>query len=235
MLFDLQGKRRRAVQATYLILAVLMGGGLVLFGVGSGSINGGLFDAITGNNSNGNSANSATKSRIKRDQKALQLNPKNQAALADLVRAHYQNATDDQDANTGAFGSTGKQELRAASSAWQRYLNVVQKPDDSLASLMLQAYSEVGLNQPGQAAQAAEVIANARPSAQAYLALTTYAARAGQTRIAQLAGQKAIALAPKSQRKLVRQEVNSLKVNGAFQSGQGTSTGTSTSSTNSGG
>ena len=48
MLFDLQGRRRRMVQATYLILAVLMGGGLVLFGVGSGSISGGLFDALTG-------------------------------------------------------------------------------------------------------------------------------------------------------------------------------------------
>ena len=34
MLFDLRGRRRRAVQATYLILAVLMGGGLVLFGIG---------------------------------------------------------------------------------------------------------------------------------------------------------------------------------------------------------
>ena len=34
MLFDLRGRRRRAVQGTYLMLAVLMGGGLVLFGVG---------------------------------------------------------------------------------------------------------------------------------------------------------------------------------------------------------
>ena len=35
MLFDLQGKRRRVVQATYLTLALLMGGGLVFFGIGS--------------------------------------------------------------------------------------------------------------------------------------------------------------------------------------------------------
>ena len=48
MLFDLQGKRRRVVQGTYLVLAILLGGGLVLFGVGSGNISGGLFDAITG-------------------------------------------------------------------------------------------------------------------------------------------------------------------------------------------
>src|SRR3954454_10728389 len=103
MLFDLQGKRRRLVQGTYLLLAVLMGGGLVLFGVGSGSVSGGLFDAITGKDSNSPSNNSAVTSRIKRDEKALKLNPKSQAALADLVRAHYQLATNDADPNTGAF------------------------------------------------------------------------------------------------------------------------------------
>ena len=45
MLFDLRGRRRRLVQATYLSLAVLMGGGLVLFGIG-GDVSGGLFNAF---------------------------------------------------------------------------------------------------------------------------------------------------------------------------------------------
>jgi hypothetical protein len=208
MLFDLQGKRRRLVQATYLILAVLMGGGLVLFGVGSGDISGGLFDAITGKDSNSNSAtNSALSKRMKRDQQALKLNPKNQTALADLVRAHYQLATDDADPNTGAFGSKGKDELQKASTAWTRYVSAVPKPSDSLASLMLQVYAEGGLNKPDRAAEAAELIANARPSAQAYLTLTAYAAKAGQTRKAELAGLKAVDLAPKSQKKLVKKQV----------------------------
>ncbi|HEX6712384.1 MAG TPA: hypothetical protein VF066_03325, partial [Thermoleophilaceae bacterium] len=183
MLFDLQGKRRRLVQATYLILAILMGGGLVLFGVGSGDISGGLFDAITGKDSNSSSsANSGVTNRIKRDEKALKLNPRNQAVLADLVRAHYQLATDDADVNTGAFGQEGKAELEKAASAWERYVAVAEKPSDSLASLMLQAYGETGLNKADKAAEAAELIATARPSAQAYLALTVYAAKAGQAR-----------------------------------------------------
>jgi hypothetical protein len=229
MIFDLQGKRRRLVQGTYLVLAILMGGGLILFGVGSGNISGGLFDAITGKDSNsGGAVNSAVNSRIKRDQKALQLNPNNQAALEDLIRSHYQLATDDADVNTGAFGATGKEELAKASVAWKRYIQVANKPNDSLASLMLQAYSQGGLNKPAAAAKAAELIANARPSAQAYLTLTTYAAQAGNTRLAQLAGQKAIDLAPKSQKKLVRQQVNAAKLNAGLSSqGQGTSTGTS--------
>ena len=43
MLFDLRSRgRRRTVQAVYLGLALLMGGGLVLFGVGAGNGNGGI-------------------------------------------------------------------------------------------------------------------------------------------------------------------------------------------------
>jgi hypothetical protein len=66
-----------------------------------------------------------------------------------------------------------------------------------------------------------------RPSAQAYLALTTYAAQAGQIRKAQLAGQKAIDLAPKNQKKLVRQEVNTAKVQGGFASQNSSGTNSS--------
>src|SRR3954447_14963505 len=117
MLFDLQGKRRRVVQGTYLVLAILLGGGLVLFGVGSGSVSGGLFDAITGKDSNSSSNSSAVNNRVKRDEQPLKLSPKNQAALTDLVRAHCQLATDDADATTGAFGAQGKAELQKASSA----------------------------------------------------------------------------------------------------------------------
>src|SRR5256886_6259674 len=46
MLFDLRGRgRRRTIQAIYVTLAILMGGGLVFFGIG-GNTSGGLFDAF---------------------------------------------------------------------------------------------------------------------------------------------------------------------------------------------
>lgn len=216
MLFDLQGKRRRVVQATYLILAILMGGGLVLFGVGSGDVSGGLFDAITGKDSSGTSSNnSIVDKRIKSNEKALKLNPKDTVALASLVRSHYQLATDDADRNTSQFGDKGKAELQKAADAWERYLAAKpKKVDDSLAALMLNAYSEIGLNQPDGAATAAELVAQARPSAVAYLQLTQYAAKAGQTRKAELAGQKAIELAPKSQKKQVKSSVAAAKAGG---------------------
>jgi hypothetical protein len=231
MLFDLQGKRRRLVQGTYLVLAILLGGGLVLFGVGSGSVSGGLFDAITGKNSNSSSINSTVSNRIKRDQKALQLNPNNQAAMEDLIRSHYQLATDDADANTGAFGQQGKAELQKASVAWKKYVTNVNKPNDSLASLMLQAYGQGGLNKPADAAQTAQIIASARPSAQAYLTLTLYAAQSGNTRLAKLAAGKAVDLAPKGQKQQVKKQAAAAQAQAPVNSSQATpSTGGTTTS-----
>src|SRR3712207_9142578 len=48
MLFDLRARgRRRTVQVVYASLAILLGGGLVLFGIG-GDVQGGLWDGIFG-------------------------------------------------------------------------------------------------------------------------------------------------------------------------------------------
>ena len=47
MLFDLRGRgRRNTIKVIYVSLAILMGGGLVFFGIG-GDVSGGLVDAIT--------------------------------------------------------------------------------------------------------------------------------------------------------------------------------------------
>ena len=42
MLFDLRGRRRRVVQVVYLTLALLLGGGLVLFDLADCAVQGGL-------------------------------------------------------------------------------------------------------------------------------------------------------------------------------------------------
>src|SRR3954453_12009913 len=86
MLFDLRGRRRRAVQVTYLMLALLMGGGLVLFGVG-GDVSGGLLDAFKGGG--GSSGNSALNDSIKKEEERLQTSPRNQVLLQSLVRDYY--------------------------------------------------------------------------------------------------------------------------------------------------
>jgi hypothetical protein len=221
MLFDLGGKRRRVVQATYLLLAVLMGGGLVLFGIG-GDVSGGLFDAFSERRNSSGDGSELVEGRIERANTRLAANPKDEAALKELVRARYQLASQNADPNTGAFGREARAQLRQAGRAWERYLALdPDPPDPGLASLMVQAYGEGGLNQPERAVRAAEIVAEARPSAQAFLLLTRYASLAGQTRTADLAGDRAIELAPRDQRRLVRQQVEQAKAPAAGAQGAG--------------
>src|SRR3989442_11281142 len=102
MLFDLRGRRRRAVQATYLTLALLMGGGLVLFGIG-GNTSGGLFDAFKNDVRQGGGGTTFEK-RIKTAQARATANPKDAAAWAALAKLRYQQAgAVGYDQNTGQF------------------------------------------------------------------------------------------------------------------------------------
>src|SRR3954451_2833381 len=103
MLFDLKGKRRRAVQITYLALAILMGAGLVLFGIGS-SVNGGLSDLFSGGGGS-NTGDKTIQKKIDTAEKQLETNPRNTAALAQVIRGHYQLATAKSDPNTGDFSA----------------------------------------------------------------------------------------------------------------------------------
>jgi hypothetical protein len=228
MLFDLKGKRRRTVQATYLMLAVLMGVGLVAFGIGS-SVNGGLFDAFKGGGGS-NKADEAIQKRIDAAERTLQTNPRNTAALASLTRAHYQMATSTADSQTSDFTAKSLPELQKTAASWERYTKVAKKPDPSLARLVMQAYDGMGRLQKGSpekakqawagAASAAETAAAAAPRSQNYIVLVLYATLAGQTRKADLAGKQAIALAPKSQKKQAKQAVQQAKAAAATQ-GQG--------------
>jgi hypothetical protein len=209
MLFDLRGKRRRAVQATYLMLAVLMGGGLVFFGIG-GDVQGGLFDAFSGGGGGG--GNDLVEKRVDRSKKALQRNPRNEAALKALVRDYYQLATQQTESSSVGFPKEARDELRSAGAYWQRYLKAEQaKPDPSLATVALQVYDVTALNKPARAQEAAAIIADSENSSAAYIRVVQYAALAGDTRTANLAGQKAIDLAPKGQEKAVRETVKQAK------------------------
>ena len=211
MLFDLRGRRRRAVQATYLTLAVLMGGGLVLFGIG-GDVSGGLIDAFGGRDSSGDDSNSQLEQRIDRQEERLQASPQNAAVLAELVRLNYQLATSQIEQGSSAFPEEAKDELRRAGAYWDRYVEATDnEPSPSLARLALQAYAPEGLNQPAKAAEAVRIIAADANDTQTYLLLVQYATLAGDKRLANLAGQKAVDLAPENARKQVEKQVEQLK------------------------
>jgi hypothetical protein len=224
MLFDLKGKRRRTVQGVYLTLAILMGAGLVLFGIGS-SVNGGLFDAFNGG-SGSNQADKTIQKRIDAANRTLATDPKNAAALSLLVRNHYQLATSKSDPNSTTLDKSALPELQNAAAAWKRYEAAAKKPDPSLASVAIQTYSGMAQLTGAKtawagAADATETLASVKPSVNAYVTLVQYATLAGQTRKAELAGNQAVQMAPKAQKKTVESAVKQAK-SSATQQGQGT-------------
>ena len=213
MLFDLRGRgRRRTVQGVYLDLALLMGAGLVLFGVGAGNGFGGLLNAFSGSGS-GNQK-SVVSAQEKAALKQIKVNPNNSAAWAALVQARWTSAGQGNSFNstTGQFTTAGKKELSSATQAWQRYLTLTKKPDPNLAVLAARAYAAQG-DYAGEAG-AWEIEAGANPTeAKGYECLAASAYAAKQTRKGDLATAKAITLVPKAQRGLLKTQIQQAKTN----------------------
>ena len=211
MLFDLRGKRRRrGVQAVYLTLAVLMGGGLVFFGIG-GATGGGLLDAVNGNNGTASVDTKSYEKKVAALQKKVAASPKDPAPLAALTRAQFQQAAIiGQDQSTGRYTAKGLDLLRAASVSWQKYLALApKKVDDGVAALMVQAYGGAALNDSRKSVQALQAQIDGRgPSSGLYSQLAVLAYVDGNTRQSQIAEDRALALAPKRQRKIIRNTIN---------------------------
>ncbi|HWE10021.1 MAG TPA: hypothetical protein VG325_11735 [Solirubrobacteraceae bacterium] len=210
MLFDLRSRgRRRTVQAVYLGLAVLMGGGLVLFGVGTGSGVGGLLNAFTGNGSNQQSSIISQQEKTALAQ--TKANPNNPAAWSALITARWEAASGNgYNSATQTYTAAGKKELAGVTSAWQRYVALTKSPDPNVAILAANAYGALG--QYSQEAQAWDAETLADPSSVKgfeCLAISAYAAK--QNREGDLAGAKAASMVPKASRKTVLSQINTAK------------------------
>src|ERR1700753_629097 len=112
MLFDLRSRgRRRTVQGVYLFLAIILGGGLVLFGVGAGNGLGGLLNAFTGNGS-GSNQSQVVSAQEKTAQKAVNADPNSAAAWAQLLQARWSTASSsDYNQSTNTFTAAGQKKL----------------------------------------------------------------------------------------------------------------------------
>ncbi len=209
MLFDLRGKgRRRTVQVIYLSLAILMGGGLVLFGIG-GATSGGLFDAFSSDSNTSNTSGLYSK-RIETYTKQVTANPKNEQAWAGLARAQVQQASiDGYDQGTGTYTEEGLKGLQVAADSWERYLALdPKKPDGNLASLMVTTYGATALNDPVKSAQALAIVIDDRGGSSAlYTQLAVLYYAAGNVRKSVLAERDAVARAEPAQRKLVKARI----------------------------
>jgi hypothetical protein len=208
MLFDLRGRRRRVVQVVYLTLALLLGGGLVLFGIG-GDVSGGLLNAFEGGG--GQSGDEVTENRIDQQEERLQANPRNEAVLAALVRDYFSLATQQRESGTAGFPEDARDELQRAGQYWQRYADAADQPSVETARYAQQVYGEGALDQPKEAQRAVAIIAERENDVVSYLSLVDVATRAGDTRTANLAAQKAVDLAPQGQKKAVKQQAEQLK------------------------
>lgn len=226
MLFDLRGRgRRRTIQVIYATLALLMGGGLVFFGIG-GNTSGGLFDAFQSNS--GVSADETLTKRLDQLEERTATNPRDAAAWAELTRVRVQTASsgENYDQATQTFTDKGKAELRRAAAAWQRYLALdPPKPDANVANQMVRAYGPDGLANYPEAVRAMELVIDARgeqatPALYAQLAILAHGAK--QERKSTLAQTKAIELAPKADRDQVKSQIELAKNQLDGNTGQGT-------------
>jgi hypothetical protein len=221
MLFDLRGRgRRRTIKTVYITLALLMGGGLVLFGIGGGgAMQGGLVDAITGS-SGGDVGTERFEQRERDALRATRTRPEDPAAWAELARTRVQAAGigENFDPNTATYTESGKAKLAAAAEAWDKYLALDPKnPDDRVAGLMVRAFDQTGLNRPADAVKAQEIITEARPGATTFATLAIYAYQAGQTRKGDLARKRALDLADKDERNILKSQLDQAKQAAATQ------------------
>jgi len=224
MLFDLRGRgRRRTVQVIYLSLALLMGGGLVLFGIGSDQ-SGGLVDAVVGEGGSGDSATGTLDKRLKNALAATQKAPREPAPWAELARLRFQRAGIDGIAADGMnYTQKGKQKVRLATDAWERHLALDPKrPNSRVARLMVQAYGTGAVNDPVKAVRAQEIVTAAEdpPSSNVYAQLAQLAYVAGEIRTANLAADRAVDLAADSDKKLLRTRLDQIKEQAAKQPAQ---------------
>jgi len=216
MLFDLRGRgRRRTVQAVYLTLAVLLGGGLILFGIG-GDTQGGLVDAFTSDTQDNSGGIYAE--RIEAAEKRVQANRQDPAAWAALAKAQYQRiSAEEYDQNVGGFTPEGRAELATVRRSWNEYLKLdPQTPDDSLAIQMVQVLGDGGLRDYPAAVRAMEIVTEQRePATGLYQQLAYLAYAAGQNRKGDLAADRAVELAPKEDRASIEQNLEAAKTQAA--------------------
>jgi tetratricopeptide (TPR) repeat protein len=221
MLFDLTATgRRRTVKVVYVLLAVLFLAG-ALIGIGSGYDLGDVFGG-------GGDATSQFEKEVQKYERQVQTNPNNANAWALLAQARYQEVTSGGGYNqdTQQFTQEGRADLGQVDRAWRRYLALSpEQPNADVAALMVNTYA-LGLNKPGEAAAAQEIVAEARPSAAAFKQLALLAYGAGQTRKGDLAAEKALDETPKDLQGTLKEQLDGAKKSGQQQAASGGQTTT---------
>jgi hypothetical protein len=214
MLFDLRGRgRRRTVRVLYTGLALLMGVGLVGFGIGGGFGGGGLLSSIS---KEGEGGGNSFSSQVAKYRKLTQKQPQSVSAWENLAKSLlHQAGAEEVVTSTGEVTSKGKTLFKQAAEAWSSYIALnPPKPNPELALLMEPVYGEAALNEPAKEVELMQIIVAAKPTvASFYARLAEYAYKAHNTGVGDLASEKAVSLAPAAQRARVKAELAEVKAN----------------------
>jgi hypothetical protein len=203
MVFDVRGRRKHVVRVVYALLAVLMG--LSLFLV-VGSVN--LGELFSSSGSGSSNLAQPTEEQAERLEAKLKKSPEDPELLQGLARArvtaghtYLSNEPNEEDL-TNAL-----QQYQLASAAWSEYLDATDEPSAGTAQLVAPAllalaersrtYDEAQRNVEA-ASEAQKIVAEQRPTLNAFstLALYTYftgdykAAEAAQAKAAKLTREK---------------------------------------------
>jgi hypothetical protein len=243
MLFDLRSPgRRNVIRVVYALLAVLMGGGLIFFGIG-GNVSGGLFDAF--DSGGGGSASDAFEDEINDAEDRLQQNPQDPATLAELVQLYYQAGSNeievDQESGTQSLTEEGQEQLQKGADAWDRYLTLTSKsgaqPATGVSSLAVQTFSVLAdtsfsnalsassgtealddandaVTSWADAAEAQRILADAQPAGQAYATLAFFLYRSGDIEGGDQAAGQASGQAKPNERAAIEQQLKQTKKEG---------------------
>ncbi len=214
MLFDLRGRgRRRTVRIIYTGLALLMGVGLVGFGIGGGFGSSGILNVAS---SNEGSSGASFAGQIKKYNKLTKQYPTSLSDWEQLTKAYlHEGAGEAYVSSTGIVTSKGKELFRETAAAWAGYLALnPPKPSLEIAKEMLRIFGEEGLNEATNSVQALQLIVAAEPTNASYLSqLAESAYRAKNTRVGDLAAEKAVASAPAADRQRIKTELAEVRKN----------------------
>lgn len=212
MLFDLQGRRKRLIRVIYVLLAVSFLGGFLFFGVGTGGNS--LFDSGSFLDVLGGGGGSGSGGQIKKYEKRVSQNPNDQKSYEQLITIQFQIARSPKNYNqqTGQPTKDGVKELSKLAQYYESYLKTRPKPKRVPTAVALAAVqSYVGLGRFGKAADAQSGVVDSKPTSNNFYQLALLAYQAGQSRRGDLAGQQAVARAPKSHRKQVKKQLAQVK------------------------
>ncbi|WP_210491119.1 hypothetical protein [Patulibacter sp. SYSU D01012] len=220
MLFDLRSPgRKRAVQALYVVLALVLVGGTVLFGVGTG-----LPGIFGGGNNTAQNVDLEEQQQKRLDQVEAQVrrNPQDAKALATLASLRYAAGVAKYGENDVKMPAAAKPQFEAAATAWEKYLALDPQPiDQSVANRMVTVFQTDALNRPAdwadtQAAitqqEEAEAEKNGTKVGPAvYLSLLQAQYAAKRDRQAKITVEKLRAVTPKAQKDAVEDAIKAAK------------------------